>query len=231
MILLCTKKELEKLQSKLVIVKDFTNNDKLFDGLSDYIETKSPVTDEVIKIKIATQLLDLDNNQVSKIDKDGDVDTIVKSSIITDNAYLSNEQYWKLFLNRVPNNIEHGVWTKDNPHTGKRILKSNKNGERLFLMNIKDNKISAKTMLIAYAYDLYSYRKDSKEENKLRYMLSLDNWLCDINRIETLFTEACNDAEFMKYYSKDPVNVEQNLKEKETPFTSLDEGETEEYEF
>ena len=231
MVFLCTKKELENLQSKLVIVKDFTNSDKLFDGLSDYIETKSSVTGEVFKIKITTQLLDIDNNNVSKIDENSDTETITKSKIITDNAVLSSEQYWELFLNRVPNNIEHGVWTKDNPHTGKRILKSNKNGERLFLMNIKDNNISGKTMLIAYAYDLYSYRKDSKEENKLRYMLSLDNWLCDVNRIETLFTEACNDAEFMKYYSKDPVNVEQNLKAKETPFTSLDQRDTEEYEF
>jgi hypothetical protein len=134
-----------------------------------------------------------------------------------------------LFLHRVPSNIEHGIWGKNNINTGKRILKSNKEAEYLFKLNADINNISPKSMLLAYAYDLYCYRITSSNENKLKYMLSLDNWLTDTHRIETLTVEAYGDLDFIDFYVKNPIIVEQDAKAF-SPFNSLNDNITE-YEF
>ena len=197
--LVCDDNKLQELIVKNVIRLKLIDNE-----LVKVIRVVSPITNESYEIAINTNLTD----KVS----------------ISSNAYDDYDKYtindwWKLFINSVPLTIEQQgtKWSKSNPNTGKRILRENKEGELLFKHNIEVNNIQPKAMLLAYAYDLYCHRIDSIDDNKLKYMLSLDNWLSHTQRIELLFTNACDDLVFLEKYNKNPIIVEQD----DTAFTSF----------
>jgi protease II len=216
--LVCEEEMLRELLAKRVISIKLEG-----DNLNKMLKVKSPITEEIFEIEIVA-----DTKHIKQPVSD-EKDTIVEE-LNTDNFTLN--QWWDRFLNRVPSNIEHGVWTKSNVNTGKRILKSNKLGEGLFKLNIEVNAISPSSMLMAYAYDLYSHRVSSKEDNNLKFMLSLDNWLANTHRIEVLFKEACKDIDFIEFYAEDPVKVEQGIRSF-SPFNSLNSSDTstDEYDF
>jgi hypothetical protein len=218
----CSDKILRELISKQVVRlsvhKDIDGNDILKKSLI----LKSPVTEEVFEFFI---------NEINLSDKETKVLADLNKSyfeLSTDN--FTNTEWWKLFLSRIPSNIEHGKWTKANNFKERRLLKANKNGESAFKLNIDANDISPKKMLIAYAYDLYCKRISSTDENKLKYMLSLDNWLIDIDRIELLHKEACTDIRFIDLYNIDPVVVEQAIVEKGS-YTTLNKDKPTTYDY
>lgn len=231
MILLVTEEELDILssnQSLCLRIKENTNE------LITMINVYSPLTTKINEVEVTTKLLDEELSNYKEVNTtDVDIISIRESDEVNPNK-LNNykkttKEWWELFLSRIPSNIEHGVWNSNNPNTGRRILKSNRQGFNIFKINIVDNDIKPAKMLLAYAYDLYRYRKDSKEENKLQYMLGLDAWLSDVDRIELLYNEACNDSMFLKYYSRDPIRVEQDIEKPYTPFK--DKTKDKDYEF
>lgn len=211
--LICDSDELHELIVKNVIRLKLIDNKTV-----KVIKVFSPITNQSYEIAINT---DVTTDKIS----------------ISSNAYEDYDKYtindwWKLFINSVPLTIEQKgtKWTKDNPNTGRRILRENTEGALLFKHNIEVNNIQPKVMLLAYAYDLYCHRLDSIDENKLKYMLSLDKWLSQTQRIDLLFKNACDDLTFLEKYNENPIIVEQD-DTAFTPFKSLNDDKELRYEF